>query len=208
MNLKKEKPEEFRDRRCSPPKRKKCQDPRVEEAFKILKKANGQFVKRDGGYPQDAHLHTPYSTVSSGSPTEEYNVVHSRERYVIERFKKQNGKNKCSRKKKSRAHQNEAKKLEEKLKSKNGMKALRLNRRGVKKIQTKEAEASKIRTRKMREKRKLESSTSQLPSTSAIPYSSPQMLGKVVREIKKVLPSSLRGKKTVVEKIASDLGLS
>ncbi|GBL82205.1 hypothetical protein AVEN_252395-1 [Araneus ventricosus] len=113
----------------------------------------------------------------------------------------------AERKRKSRANQNEAKKLEVKLKSKNGMKALRLNRRGDKKIQTKEAEASKIRMRKMREKRKLESSTSQLPSTSAIPYSSPQMLGKAVRKIKKALPSSPRKKKAVVEKIASDLGL-
>ncbi|GBN21686.1 hypothetical protein AVEN_11168-2-1, partial [Araneus ventricosus] len=38
----------------------------------------------DSGYPQELHLHTPYSTVSTGSAKEEYNTAHSRGRCVVE----------------------------------------------------------------------------------------------------------------------------
>ncbi|GBN14936.1 hypothetical protein AVEN_249826-1 [Araneus ventricosus] len=39
----------------------------------------------DSAYPQELHLHTPYSTVSTGSVEEEYNIAHSRGKCVVER---------------------------------------------------------------------------------------------------------------------------
>ncbi|GBM58649.1 hypothetical protein AVEN_251918-1 [Araneus ventricosus] len=86
---------------------------------------------------------------------------------------------------KRRANQSEAKKLEEKLKSKNGIKTLRLNRRGDN--TKKEAEARKIRMRKIKEKRKLVFHKSAAKYICDIPYSSPQTLRKAVRKIKKEL---------------------
>ncbi|GBN08723.1 hypothetical protein AVEN_89232-1 [Araneus ventricosus] len=38
---------------------------------------------RDSGYPQELHLYTLYSTVSSGSAEEEYNTAHSRGRCIV-----------------------------------------------------------------------------------------------------------------------------
>ncbi|GBL96531.1 hypothetical protein AVEN_229965-1 [Araneus ventricosus] len=57
---------------------------------------------------------------------------------------------------KSRAGQSETKKLEDKIKAKNGMRALRLKREGDKKLKKKkENEATKLRMQKMRVKKKV-----------------------------------------------------
>ena len=69
----------------------------------------------------------------------------------------------AERKEKRRALQSEVKKLEDRVKAKNGMKVLKLKRKDNKILKKREAKASKQGMRKMREKKKSESSLSQQP---------------------------------------------